>query len=121
MTISQKNLLYARLTFAFHVILIIHYIMGSVLAWYINWYAWVQLVNLVGTVLIHLKWHNCPFTKLEKLFIERAGRKPYNGSLYQYYFFQKIFQYDASKNFVSTFLILTKLLPACFGASLIFF
>jgi hypothetical protein len=119
MSDQQKNLVLARLVLVFHIVFILHYIVGTLIAWKFRWYAWVQLANLVGTVIVHLKWHGCPFTALEKKYLHAAGKVPYSGTLYQHYFFKKFFGITVSKSFVSWFLSITKLVPALLGALLL--
>jgi hypothetical protein len=85
---KQKNLVIARLILAFHLFIILHYIIGTVIAFYYRWYAWVQLVNVTGTLIIHGIWHSCPFTEWERKYLKKSGIDPYNGTLYQYYFFK---------------------------------
>ena len=120
MSEQQKNLFLARLVLIFHLVFILHYIVGTFIAWKFRWYAWVQLVNLIGTIVVHLKWHGCPFTALEKKYLIASNVTPYSGTLYQYYFFNKLLGITVSKTFVSWFLSITKLVPALLGASLLF-
>jgi hypothetical protein len=110
---SSKLVLFtARLVFMVHILVMLLFLVGPVLIWYVPVFAVLQVIVLAVTLFFHITYGICPLTSIEKKLLVKGRGYSYSTAFYKYYFFGKLLRWQPSDNFVRQFLIYVKIMPS---------